>query len=121
MSTPQHRSGSMADPERLLARTSRTFALAIPMLSTPPRREVTAAYLLFRIADTFEDATNWPRGDRLAALAALSRLLSAPSPGDAQRLARGWVHARPCEEEGYLELLGETPAVLAEIDGFTPA
>ncbi|HZD06425.1 MAG TPA: squalene/phytoene synthase family protein, partial [Longimicrobiales bacterium] len=45
----------MADLGRLLDRTSRTFALNIPLLPQPTRREVTVAYLLFRIADTFED------------------------------------------------------------------
>jgi len=107
--------------ERLLARTSRTFALAIPLLPSPPRREVGAAYLLFRIADTFEDATRWPRAERLAALAAFARLLEEPSEGEAARLARAWVRARPCDDEGYLELLGETPAVLAELMSFAPA
>src|SRR5580658_3414801 len=51
----------MADVDRLLLHTSRTFALAIPQLPEPLRREVGVAYLLFRIADTFEDATRWPR------------------------------------------------------------
>jgi farnesyl-diphosphate farnesyltransferase len=107
--------------ERLLARTSRTFALAIPLLPTSPRREVQAAYLLFRIADTFEDATRWPRAERLAALAAFAGLLQKPSEEEATRLARAWVTARPCDEESYLELLGETPAVIAELMSFTPA
>jgi farnesyl-diphosphate farnesyltransferase len=31
------------------------------------------------------------------------------------------VTARPCDDEGYLELLGETPAVIAELMSFTPA
>src|SRR6185295_10100731 len=69
----------MADIDRLLLLTSRTFALAIPELPEPLRREGGVAYLLFRIADTFEDATHWPRADRLAALAAFDRLLSAPA------------------------------------------
>ncbi len=107
--------------ERLLVRTSRTFALAIPLLPSPPRREVTAAYLLFRIADTFEDATRWPRASRLEALAAFARLLEEPSESEAVRLSRAWVKERPCDDEGYLELLGETPAVIAELMSFTPA
>jgi farnesyl-diphosphate farnesyltransferase len=116
-----HGAENMADLERLLARTSRTFALAIPTLPTPPRREVAAAYLIFRIADTFEDAASWPRAQRLAALAGLEDLLRTPSAIGAARLATAWVRARPCEDEGYLELLSATPAVLAELDGFTPA
>jgi phytoene/squalene synthetase len=48
----------MVDLADLLQRTSRTFGLAIPRLSEPTRTEVTIAYLLFRIADTLEDAAN---------------------------------------------------------------
>jgi len=115
----------MADIDRLLIKTSRTFALAIPLLPDPLRSEVGIAYLLFRIADTFEDATHWPRADRLAALADFDELLTAHTSGGAraegERLAAAWVAARPCEHAGYLELLGETPAVLAELDRFEPA
>jgi farnesyl-diphosphate farnesyltransferase len=111
----------MADIERLLVKTSRTFALAIPELPEPLRREVGVAYLLFRIADTFEDATRWPRADRLAALAAFDRLLAAPSLEEARALAASWVEARPCDHEGYLELLAAVPGVLGELDGIKPS
>jgi farnesyl-diphosphate farnesyltransferase len=112
----------MADIDRLLVRTSRTFALAIPLLPEPLRREVGVAYLLFRIADTFEDATCWPRADRLAALADFERvLLAGPSArAEVERLAKQWVAARPCEHAGYLELLGETPGVFDELEAFDP-
>jgi farnesyl-diphosphate farnesyltransferase len=111
-----------ADIDGLLLRTSRTFALAIPQLPEPLQREVGVAYLLFRIADTFEDATRWPRAERLGALAAFDRLLGAsPWPRDeAWRLAATWVDARPCDHEGYLELLGAVPGVLSELDGMKP-
>ncbi|MBI5511406.1 MAG: squalene/phytoene synthase family protein [Deltaproteobacteria bacterium] len=105
----------MADLDHLLQRTSRTFALTIPALPEPTRREVTLAYLLFRLADTFEDAARWPRGDRLVALDAFVALLTPPEP-DAPRvraLTDAWVTARPVDHDGYLELLAETPAVLA--------
>ena len=58
--------------DALLEKTSRTFALSIPRLPEPTRREVTVAYLLFRIADTLEDATLWDgsrRRDELARFA----------------------------------------------------
>lgn len=111
----------MADIERLLRKTSRTFALAIPYLPEPLRREVGVAYLLFRIADTFEDATHWPRAERLSALADFERLMLSPSREEAERLSAAWVAARPCDHEGYLELLGEVPGVLAELDSFKPS
>ena len=67
----------MPDPRDLLEKTSRTFALSIPVLPEPTRREVMIAYLLFRIADTFEDASHWPPDARIAALADFNRLLRA--------------------------------------------
>jgi farnesyl-diphosphate farnesyltransferase len=111
----------MADIDRLLVLTSRTFALAIPELPEPLRREVGVAYLLFRIADTFEDATRWPRADRLSALAAFGHLLSSPALEDAERLSAAWVEARPCDHAGYLELLGAVPGVLGELHAIRPS
>ncbi|HEY3444930.1 MAG TPA: squalene/phytoene synthase family protein [Myxococcales bacterium] len=111
----------MAELEKLLATTSRTFALSIPQLADPPRREVSVAYLLFRIADTFEDATRWPRSERLDALHDFADLVREPSLARAKELARAWLQAPPCDHQGYLELVRETPAVLAELEGFAPA
>jgi farnesyl-diphosphate farnesyltransferase len=111
----------MADIDRLLLLTSRTFALAIPELPEPLRREVGVAYLLFRIADTFEDATRWPRQDRLAALSAFDRLLGLPTLDEARALAAAWVEGRPCDHAGYLELLEATPGVLGELHAIKPS
>ncbi|HTN87880.1 MAG TPA: squalene/phytoene synthase family protein [Sorangium sp.] len=108
----------MADIETLLARTSRTFAITIPFLPSPPKREITVTYLILRIADTFEDATTWPQDKRLAALTTLSALLESRSPHEARQISAAWVNAKPCEHHGYLELLGETPRVLTELDAF---
>lgn len=114
----------MVDLEDLLLRTSRTFALSIPRLPEPLRREVTVAYLLFRIADTFEDAAEWPKTRRLAALEAFARLVEAVAEGDgealadplraeADGLAGDWIAGQPpSRHEGYLDLLHAAPAVL---------
>jgi farnesyl-diphosphate farnesyltransferase len=96
----------------LLVKTSRTFALSIPVLPEPTRREVTVAYLLFRIADTLEDSTLWTRERKLEELARFGELLDAPSPDGALSLAAGWVADPPVKHEGYVELLSETPVVL---------
>ncbi len=101
------------DFEDLLGKTSRTFALSIPHLPEPTRREVTLAYLLFRIADTFEDAATWPREQRRAALEQFGRLLEAPAPEQAERLAAVWSETVPCANPGYRELLVRLPQVLA--------
>lgn len=102
-----------ADLEDLLAKTSRTFALNIPLLPEPTRHQVTLAYLLFRIADTFEDATEWPPGRQGAALERFSGLLGEPDPAGARQAAREWVQPAPIDHSGYTELLAAAPAVLA--------
>lgn len=102
----------MADLHDLLVKTSRTFALSIPLLPEPTRHEVTTAYLLFRIADTFEDAAHWSRERRIEALEAFGRLLESRDEDAEQRLAKEWTSEPPIEHDGYLELLTEVPAVL---------
>jgi farnesyl-diphosphate farnesyltransferase len=100
----------MANLDDLLEKTSRTFALSIPMLPEPTRRHVSIAYLLFRVADTFEDALLWPRAKRLAALDDLARLLEVR--GGEKVAAERWLADAPVAHAGYLELLRDTPAVM---------
>ncbi len=97
----------------LLDKTSRTFAVSIPLLDEPTKRRVGLAYLLLRIADNFEDAASWPV---VARVVALQRFAGALKPGaepisDAE--VDEWVARRPQENEGYLELLTKTNAVVA--------
>ncbi len=114
---PEEELGPSASDEGLadlLEKTSRTFALAIPLLPQPTRREVGIAYLLFRIADTFEDATvAWSRPRQIAALRDFGRLLEAPSRAGAEALAAEWLAEPPTSHAGYRELLAQVPAVLA--------
>ncbi len=98
--------------ENLLERTSRTFALSIPALPEPTRREVTVAYLLFRIADTFEDAYHWPPERRIAALSEFEALLRENRRDGTLRVSAAWNAARPAEHAGYRELIAEVPFVL---------
>src|SRR5438132_13966537 len=93
------------DLDDLLLKTSRTFALAIPMLPEPTRRAVSVAYLLFRIADTFEDATTWPRADRIAALETFSATVAAGDIAQLRTLTAQWMKVPPHQHDGYLELL----------------
>jgi farnesyl-diphosphate farnesyltransferase len=115
----------MADLEDLLLRTSRTFALSIPRLPEPTRSEVRIAYLLFRIADTFEDAAPWPRERRLQALEDLCRLLEEPDatdPAAARRSAESWTAGEPpSAHEGYMDLLAATPEVMAAFAALSSA
>ena len=95
----------------LLEDTSRTFALAIPLLAEPLATDVGLAYLLFRIADTLEDAPLWPRDARLAALSSFAEWVTG-APNDAWRAN---VRASPpCDDAGTRRLLERAPAVLAD-------
>lgn len=110
----------MPDLDDLLEKTSRTFALSIPLLPEPTRKEVTVAYLLFRIADTFEDAVLWGKERRIRALEDFSRLLDEPDADTARKMGEDWVADLPLEHEGYLELLEETPFVLGHFASLDP-
>jgi farnesyl-diphosphate farnesyltransferase len=101
--------------EQLLARTSRTFALAIPLLAEPFRRELTLGYLLFRVADTLEDAEGSTRAARLAALDELRGAITAPDAAGHEALAAQWVRWRPTGHQGYLDLLAQFPALMRAI------
>jgi farnesyl-diphosphate farnesyltransferase len=104
----------MANLDDLLEKTSRTFALTIPLLPEPARRQVAVAYLLFRIADTFEDAELWPPHRRKSALEGFSELLRSPDSAAVEPLAREWAREPPVAHAGYRELLSEAPSVLRD-------
>jgi len=101
------------DFDALLERTSRTFARAVPLLPDPLRRQVGLAYLLFRTADTLEDAARWPVGWRVSALNELAR--GPHAPGVAHRLSREWTAVPPVMHAGYLELLEAFPDLTAAL------
>lgn len=99
----------------LLTRTSRTFALTIPYLPEPTRREVSLAYLLLRITDTLEDATTWSIRERQQALQTIATLFTEPCLEQAALLAKRWLAEPPCDNADYLELLSTLPALLNDL------
>ncbi len=101
--------------DQLLQATSRTFGLAIPMLPQPTRDDVTVAYLLFRIADTLEDADCLPRPRRIDALRDFRHLLDAPSTAHAIAFADRWGAARLSDNIADLWLVRETPFVIRHL------
>ena len=105
----------------LLEKTSRTFALSIPMLPEPTRRELGVAYLLFRIADTFEDASEWDCQQRIDALEEFMCLIRDPNEQRAAELGRRWADSVPIDHPGYLELLSESATVILEYQRLRPA
>jgi farnesyl-diphosphate farnesyltransferase len=116
----ERRDEPTADLEELLVASSRTFALAIPHLPEPTRRQVTIAYLLFRVADTFEDATSWPRASRIAALDRFGRLLGSSNSAEIAEVSRGWAAEVPCEQPEYRQLLADLPFVLDSFLALAP-
>jgi farnesyl-diphosphate farnesyltransferase len=110
--------GVVLDVDDLLQKTSRTFALAIPLLPEPTRRSVSLAYLLFRVADTVEDATEWSRTERVDALGELARVKDVSA---ATSLRERWVKQPPCHHAGYMELIGNMPELFTALDGLAPA
>lgn len=105
--------------DELLGMSSRTFALTIPLLPEPTRLEVTIAYLLFRVADTLEDAVHWTPARKLAELESFAALLDAPSAGRATALSTQWSAEPPLDHEGYRELLADLPLVLGATRGLS--
>jgi farnesyl-diphosphate farnesyltransferase len=104
----------------LLARTSRTFALAIPLLEPPLARQVGVAYLLFRMADELEDAPLWTRDRRLAALRSFASWLE-PHREEGESLWQRLVHDfPPTTAQGCLELFSRAPGVRSAVLRLAP-
>jgi farnesyl-diphosphate farnesyltransferase len=104
--------------DELLKRTSRTFALAIPLLGEPTRGTTCLAYLLLRVADTLEDAELWSRRSRLAALTEFCTLLRIPDADGlarAEQLGRVWSSSPPTRDSGCMGLLKSLPEVWHEL------
>jgi farnesyl-diphosphate farnesyltransferase len=110
----------MPSLDELLLATSRTFAAAIPLLPEPTRGAVRTAYLLFRIADTFEDAAAWPRERRIAALTELERIVEEGDVAAAREAGPRWAEGAPTAHAGYLALLRATDDVVADFAALSP-
>jgi farnesyl-diphosphate farnesyltransferase len=93
----------------LLERTSRTFALTIPLLDEPLSTDVGLAYLLFRIADTLEDAPAWGRDARLAALDSFGEWLVGEH--DERTWLESVAASPPTEDAGCMALLARAEGV----------
>ena len=120
MIDPIRTAGTSTRLDALLADTSRTFALTIPLLPEPTRSQVTVAYLLFRVADTLEDATAWTAERKRTELGRLAELLRNSGSVSAENLAAGWTEHPPLSHAGYLELLGALPEVISALDQLEP-
>jgi farnesyl-diphosphate farnesyltransferase len=97
--------------QALLERTSRTFALTIPLLPEELVTQVGAAYLLLRIADTIEDESRWLPAVRVAVLHELADALTGSDMQVAALVERLATLAAPADMH-CAELLTHLPAVL---------
>src|SRR5579863_6511783 len=101
----------MTKVSTLLQKTSRTIALAIPLLPEPTATEVSVASLLFRVVGTFETMTRWPIDRRIEALTAFVELLDG-APAAANGIVGQWAHESSLMHAGHRELLENVPNVL---------
>lgn len=101
------------DISNLLYRTSRTFAITIPLLPDPLKQTITLAYLLFRIIDTLEDGNLWSNDKKIAALENFHQLCQTINLDQLSKLTQSWIKEPPTDNEDDLELLKYTPEVFA--------
>lgn len=106
--------------EQLLQRTSRSFALSIPAAVAPVDREVTVAYLLFRIADTIEDGCEVPVARRVLGLELFCQLLRAPTDPACRASFIAFARAFPVQHAGYRELLDHSLRVVDALGELRP-
>lgn len=106
--------------DSLLGAVTKTFSLGIRLLPQPLRKEITIAYLLFRVADTLEDSEVWTAEKRIQALSDFGRLLretASPWPCGGPT---GWAHDRPTEDPACLRLLDALPDLLGALRETAP-
>lgn len=100
----------------LLLGASRTFALNIPMLPSPLVEAVTLGYLLFRNADTLEDAYLWPRERRIAELNRYIEVVGRPKDfALAREFAIRYEEEAQIQDSSHVELLRQTPFIMEQL------
>ena len=107
--------GTDALVESLLAKTSRTFALAIPLLDPPLAKNVGLAYLLLRAADTLEDETTWPAAIRVRMLRRFAEHVESLDPDSARGLAFEIAALEPIRDPSCRELVTRLPDLAASL------
>ncbi len=101
----------------MLVSASRTFALNIPMLPSPLVEAVTLGYLLFRNADTIEDAYLWSRDRRIEELERFIEVVN--QPGDlalARDFAARYAQEEQIQDPSHAELLRQTPFIMEQLE-----
>jgi farnesyl-diphosphate farnesyltransferase len=105
----------------LLIGASRTFALNIPKLPSPLVEAVTLGYLLFRNADTIEDAYLWPKEERVRELDRFIAVLQRPDDPDlAHAFAQRYTGEELIANPNYVDLLRQTPFLMEQLHQLPP-
>ncbi|MFM7057235.1 MAG: squalene/phytoene synthase family protein [Planctomycetota bacterium] len=103
--------------QQSLTGTSRTFALAIPLLEPGRRFKVGLTYLLFRVADSIEDAADADATAKIRLLSTLDTALTAhTAPGDPNAFSGLWPADTAVEQ-----LMRATPRLLRLLQQLPPA
>ncbi|MFK7817968.1 MAG: squalene/phytoene synthase family protein, partial [Planctomycetaceae bacterium] len=98
--------------ESMLLRTSRTFALNIPLLPDALRMQVGIAYLLFRIADSIEDGIPSSRAEKRRLF---DMFIDAMRTGEAAAFCEQAKLTPPHESDDCCEVVQNTPMLLDEL------
>jgi farnesyl-diphosphate farnesyltransferase len=105
----------------LLISASRTFALNIPLLPSPLVEAVTLGYLLFRNADTIEDAYLWSKERRVTELEDFIAVVGRPQDlALAREFADRYEREDQIQDPNHVELLRQTPFIMEQL-GKLPA
>lgn len=91
--------------DELLQKTSRTFAISIPLLPDELRHSVSVAYLLFRIADTIEDELPCSLKDRRRALLTIADRFADEPTVVCDALGEMRIDMQSLSNSGYSDLL----------------
>lgn len=101
----------------LLVKSSRTFAITIPMLPAPLKVMVTIAYLLFRNADSIEDEVAWPVVKRRSVLKTYGDLLESLAYQKDSEDFKNWLVAAELkfENPNYTEVMNNLPFIIEQL------
>lgn len=95
---------------------SRTFALTIDALEEPMATRICVGYLLCRVADTIEDATEIPPGEQAELLRTYDRVLDPDADATAADFQAAVEPVLPAERDADWTVVAETPRVLAAFE-----
>jgi len=98
--------------EDLLQKTSRTFALSIPLLPEGLQRTVGIAYLLFRIADTIEDELPCSIEDRRRTLITIADRVAETPEVMSEAISAMRFDSEAILNGGYTDLLRSTQVLI---------